>query len=66
MVREDVREEDLESCYARLDAKKDVHVLGAFEKFKCDILVTGDQELLKKVKRAQTTRKALGVILAER
>ena len=43
-----------------------MHVLAAFEKFKCDMLVTGDKQLLKKVKRAQTTRKALGVILAER
>jgi len=66
VVREDVRKDDLERYYARLDDKKDMHVLAAFEKFKCDMLVTGDKQLLKKVKRAQTTRKALGVILAER
>ncbi|MGD0175581.1 MAG: hypothetical protein ABSC50_02010 [Candidatus Bathyarchaeia archaeon] len=52
-----------ERCYARLDDKKDVHVLAAFEKFKCDVLVTGDGELLKKVKGANTTKQALGRIL---
>jgi len=63
LVREDVGQHDLERCYARLDDKKDVHVLAAFEKFKCDVLVTGDGELLKKVKGAKTTRQTLGIIL---
>jgi len=63
LVREDVGQHDLETCYARLDDKKDVHVLAAFEKSKCDVLVTGDGELLKKVKGAKTTRQALGRIL---
>ena len=65
VVRENVRKEDLETCYARLDDKKDVHVLAAFEKFKCDSLVTGHKELLKKVQGAKTTKRALDVILGE-
>jgi predicted nucleic acid-binding protein len=48
-VRESLRESDLEKHYGRLNDKKDVHVLVAFGKLKCDILVTGDQELLAKV-----------------
>jgi predicted nucleic acid-binding protein len=66
LVREDVGEHDLERCYSRLDDKKDVHVLAAFEKFKCDLLVTGNGELLTKVKGAKTTRQALERILGER
>ena len=65
VIRDNVGEEDLKSCYARLDDKKDVHVLAAFEKFKCDMLVTGDKELLKKVEGAATTKRALGTILGE-
>jgi len=66
LVRENVGQHDLERCYARLDDKKDVHVLAAFEKFKCDVLVTGDGELLKKVKGAKTTRQTLRRILGAR
>lgn len=65
-VRENVGEEDLERCYGRLDDKKDVHVLAAFEKFNCDMLVTGDKELLKKVKAAKTTKQAIETILGEK
>lgn len=65
IVHENVRREDLESCYARLDDKKDAHVLAAFDKSKCDILVTDDKELLKKVKEAETTKRALEIILRE-
>jgi predicted nucleic acid-binding protein len=65
VVREDVRQEDLEKCYPRLDDKKDVPVLAAFETFKCDLLVTGDKELLTKVKGAETTKRAIERILHE-
>jgi predicted nucleic acid-binding protein len=64
-VGEDPSREDLKRCNARLADKKDVHVLAAFEKFKCDMLVTGDKELLRKVKGAETTKQAIEAILGE-
>lgn len=65
IVHENVGPRDLEDRYTRLDDKKDLHVLAAFEKSKCDMLVTGDKELLKKVKGARTTKQALEIILGE-
>jgi len=65
VVRNDVAEKDLKEHYARLDDKKVVTVLTAFEKFKGDLLVTGDKELLTKVRGAETTKRAIEMILRE-
>jgi predicted nucleic acid-binding protein len=65
VVHEDVKQGELRKYFARLDDKKDVHVLAAFEKLKCDVLVTGDKELLRKVTEAKTTRQALEMILGK-
>lgn len=46
--------------------KKDVHVLAAFHDLRCDIMVTGDKELLVKVARARTTRQALELLFSEK
>jgi len=56
---------ELKKHLTRLDDKKDVHVLAGYEKLKCDILVTGDKELLKKVTGAKTTRETLEILLGE-
>jgi len=48
---------------SRLDDKKDLHVLASFEGLDCDMLVTGDRELLGKVNRAKTTRQAIKTLL---
>lgn len=47
----------------RLD-KKDAHVWTTFEKLECDLLATGDKELLRKVTKARTTRQALEMLLS--
>jgi len=65
IVREDFKQEDLREHFSRLDDKKDLQVLASYEKLKCDILVTGDRELLKKVAGAKTTRRVLEMLLAE-
>lgn len=65
VVHEDLKQQELKKYFSRLDDKKDAHVLAAYEKFKCDILVTGDKELLKKVTRAKTTRRVLEMLLRE-
>ncbi len=62
-LHEDLKQHELKKYFPKLDDKKDVHVLGAYEKFKCDILVTGDKELLKKVTGAMTTRRILEMLL---
>jgi len=62
-VHANVRESELENRYDRLNDKKDVHVLAAFETLKCDMLATGDKELLAKVSAAKTTRKTLEAAL---
>ena len=46
--------------------KKDVHVLAAFHDLRCDIMVTGDKELLVKVAKARTTRQALELLFSEK
>jgi predicted nucleic acid-binding protein len=48
---------------SRLDDKKDLHVLASFEGLDCDMLVTGDRELLRKVNGAKTTRQAIEMLL---
>jgi predicted nucleic acid-binding protein len=63
VVHEDMPRTDLERYLARLDDKKDTHVLAVFEKLKCDVLVTGDKELLRKVAGAKTTRRILEMLL---
>jgi len=63
-VQEDLRQVELKKYLSRLDDKKDVHVLAAYEKFKCNILVTGDKELLKKAAGAKTTRQAIEMLLS--
>jgi predicted nucleic acid-binding protein len=65
VVHEDVSQSELKKHLPRLDDKKDVHVLAAYEKLKCDMLVTGDKELLKKVAGANTTRRAIEGLLKE-
>jgi len=50
---------------ARLEDKKDVHVLVAFERLGCDFLLTGDSELLSKVKCAKRTRQILELLLRD-
>jgi predicted nucleic acid-binding protein len=65
VVHEDLNNLELKKYLPRLDDKKDVHVLAAYEKLKCDILVTGDRELLKKVTGSKTTRQTLRMLLAE-
>ena len=65
-VRDEIKPEKLASYQRKLNDIKDVHFLAAFEKFESDILVTGDQELLKKVKGAYTTRQAIERILTNR
>jgi len=65
IVNEDVEQPESRNHWRRLDDKKDVHVLVAYEKSNCDMLVTGDKELLKKVAGATTTRGALKILLGE-
>jgi predicted nucleic acid-binding protein len=48
---------------SRLDDKKDLHVLASFMGLDCDMLVTGDRELLRKVNGAKTTRQAIERLL---
>jgi len=55
--------DQLRSYSSRLDDKKDLHVLASFEGLECDMLVTGDRELLRKVKGAKTTRQAIERLL---
>ena len=63
VVYENVKRGALSKYLARLDDKRNAHVWAAFEKLKCDILVTGDKELLRKVPKAKTTKQALQMLL---
>jgi putative PIN family toxin of toxin-antitoxin system len=56
---------DLHQYFGRLNDEKDIHVLADFEKLKCDVLVTGDKELLEKVPGAKTTRQMLNMLLTK-
>ncbi len=64
-VHESVKPKELSQYFERLRDKKDLYVLAAFEKLNCDILVTGDKELLEKVNGAKTTREALNILLGK-
>ncbi len=61
-----LRPEQLRKYSPRLQDKKDVHVLAAVHELKCDILVTGDKELLEKVTGARTTRQTLETLLSKK
>lgn len=65
-VYEGPKGHELNEYWSQLDDKKDAHVLAAFEKLGCDILVTGDKELLRKVPRAKTTKQTLEILLARK
>jgi len=65
VVHEPLREVELKKYLPRLDDKKDAHVWAAYEKLKCDILVTGDRELLKKVTGAKTTKQTLEMLIGK-
>ena len=62
-VSESLKRAQLRKYTSRLADKKDVHVLAGFSELDCDILVTGDKELLRKVAKARTTRQTLEVLL---
>jgi predicted nucleic acid-binding protein len=62
-VSESLKRSQLRKYSSRLADKKDVHVLAGFSELDCDILVTGDKELLRKVPKATTTRQTLEVLL---
>jgi len=64
-IHEGVKWEELSEYLPRLDDEKDVHVLAAFERLNCDILVTGDKKLLRKVRKAKTTRQTLNRLLGK-
>jgi len=63
-VYENVKTEKVRKYSSSLQDKKDVDVLAAFHELKCDITVTGDKELLRKVTKARATRQALEVLLS--
>lgn len=58
--------EQIKSHYHVLRDKKDVPVLAGFLFHECDYLITGDKELLKKVAKAITTKKALKMLLIQK
>ena len=58
-----VKPDQLGKYLSTLQDKKDAHVLAAFQELKCDMMVTGDKELLRKVTKARTTRRALEMLL---
>ena len=60
------RREQLLRYLPLLSDKKEVHVLAGFHELKCEILVTGYKELLRKISRARSTRQALEALLGER
>lgn len=62
-VYEGPNRDQLHRYSSRLDDKKDLHVLASFEGLDCDMLVTGDRELLRKVNGAKTTRQAIETLL---
>jgi len=64
-VHESVGDVELKKYLPRLDDKKDVHILAAYKKLRCDILVTGDRELLKKVAGAKTTRQSFEIVIGK-
>jgi len=65
-VSESLKRSQLRKYFSRLTDKKDVHVLAGFSELDCDVLVTGDKELLKKATKAKTTRQTLELLLGGR
>ena len=65
VVHESVGDVELKKYLPRLDDQKDMHFWTAYEKLRCDILVTGDNELLKKVAGAKTTRQTLEMLIGK-
>jgi len=65
VVHESVGGAQLEKYLPRLDDEKDAHIWAAYEKLRCDMLVTGDKELLKKVTGAKTTRQTLERVIGK-
>lgn len=53
----------IKAHYHELKDEKDVPVLAGFLFLKCDYLITGDKELLKKVERATAAKKIIKLIL---
>lgn len=64
-VSESLKRSQLRKYSSRLADKKDVHVLAGFSELDCEILVTGDKELLRKVTKAGTTRQTLELLLEQ-
>jgi predicted nucleic acid-binding protein len=64
-ISESPTRSQLHKYSSRLADKKDVHVLAGFTELDCDILVTGDKELLRKVTKARTTRQTLDLLLEQ-
>jgi hypothetical protein len=62
-VHENPNRDELHRYSSRLDDKKGLHVQASFERLECDMLVTGDRELLGKVNGAKTTRQAIETLL---
>ena len=65
-VSESLKRSQLRKYSSRLADKKDLHVLAGFSELDCDILVTGDKELLRKVTKARTTRQTLELLLGRK
>ena len=65
-VHKDLRQGEISEYIPKLHDKKDAHVWAGFELLACDLLVTGDKELLKKVPKARTTRQTLNLLLSEK
>ena len=65
-VHENLRNEEISEYITKLHDKKDAHVWAGFELLACDVLVTGDKELLRKVPKARTTRQTLNLLLNEK
>jgi predicted nucleic acid-binding protein len=63
-VCENATPRQLRKYLSTLRDKKDAHVLAAFQELKCDMMATGDKKLLRKVPKARTTRRALGILLS--
>jgi predicted nucleic acid-binding protein len=64
-VSESLKLSQLRKCSSRLADKKDVHVLEGFSELDCDILVTGDKELLRKVAKARMSRQTIELLLGQ-
>jgi predicted nucleic acid-binding protein len=65
-IRVSLKRSQLRKYFSRLADKKDVHVLAGFSELDCDILVTGDKELLRKVTKARTTKQTLELLLGRK